>query len=185
MVPQTYLSALSEAMCLLAREPNVVFLGQGVAYPGTTITETFKDVPREKLLELPVAEEMQTGMATGMALDGLLPVCVFPRWNFVLCAANQIINHLDRISLYSPFKPKVIIRIASPSNFPFNPGPQHDDDFTEAFRLMLRTIQVVTLGSVEDIIPAYRDALLRPQSTILVEYTKFYQSTATSPIPQK
>ena len=41
------------------------------------MTNTLKDVPRDRLIELPVFEEMQMGMTTGLALTGLVPVSIF------------------------------------------------------------------------------------------------------------
>ena len=174
----TYADELRAAMHMLAREPNAIFMGQGVAdHGGTTMSPTFQDIPAERRLEMPVAEDLQMGMAIGMALEGLLPVCVFPRWNFLLCAANQLVNHLDRLPLYSHggYIPKVIIRVATPSTSPFYPGPQHDDDFSRAFGKMLRTIRVVQLPDAKSIAPAYRKVLKDPFSTILVERTDCYK----------
>lgn len=162
-------------MRLLADDPRTIFLGQGVGCEGTSMASTFKDIPAEKRLEMPVAEEMQTGMSIGMSLRGFIPISIIPRWNFMLRAADQIVNHLDRLSLYSDYRPKVIIRTAVPSSTPFDPGPQHDDNFTGAFRAMLRTTDVVCLSDESDIVPAYQEALRSPRSTILVEYTHLYR----------
>lgn len=169
-----YFEQLKQAMALLARNDRTIFVGQGVGNAGTTMTDTLSLVPEHKLLEFPVAEDLQMGACIGMALEGALPVCVFPRWNFMICATNQIVNHLDRIPIYSDYRPKVIIRVATPSISPFYPGPQHDDDFTEAFRQMLRTVEVQTLERPEEIVPAYRRAMRADHSTILVEYTGLY-----------
>lgn len=173
-----YFDELCAAMALLAKESSVVFLGQGVGNPGTTMSDTFRDVPADKRLEMPVAEELQMGMALGMALDDVLPVCIFPRWNFVLRAADQLVNHLDRLPLYSDggYKPKVIIRVAGPSRRPFDPGPQHDDDFSNAFEKMLRTVKIMRLPNARDIVPAYVWALKADRSVILVEYTDCYKN---------
>lgn len=172
----SYFSELTEAMRLLGEHGNTVFLGQGVGNPGTSMSDSFAQVPKHKLLEMPVAEELQMGMAIGMAMSDLLPVCVFPRWNFMLCAANQIVNHLDRIELISGYRTKVIIRVATPSVSPFNPGPQHDDDLGDAFSAMLRTISIVRLKHEHQIVPAYKAALDRPDSVIMVEYTDLYKN---------
>ena len=51
----------------------------------------------EKRIELPVFEETQMGMTLGMALNGSVPISIFPRWNFLILATNQIVNHLDKI----------------------------------------------------------------------------------------
>lgn len=172
----SYFAELSGAMQWLANERTTVFIGQGVGCAGTTMTDTLNGVPAEKLLEFPVAEDMQMGTAIGMALEGWLPVCIFPRWNFLLCAANQIVNHLDRLPLFSDYRPKVIIRVAVPITDGFNPGPQHDDDFTEAFRNMLRTVEIASLWRDDLIMPAYQKAAAAVGSTILVEYTKLYNA---------
>jgi len=172
----SYFGALVEAMYLCAEE-GAIFVGQGVGpEKGTTMSQTMDGLPFSQRLEFPVAEDMQMGFCIGMSLLGQLPVCVYPRWNFVLCAANQIINHLDRLSLYSGYQPKVIIRTAIPSTTPFDPGPQHNDDFTQPFSEMLRTVQVVRLRDAEQIIPAYKAALQSPVSTLLVEYTENYKN---------
>lgn len=177
LVPSaSYFDQLCDAMFLVAQHPKSVFMGQGVGNAGTTMSDTFCNVPYSQLLEMPVAEDMQMGMAIGMALEGYLPVCVFPRWNFLICAANQLVNHLDRLPLYSGYKPKVIIRTAVPSKFPFNPGPQHDDDFTGAFSAMLRTVNVVKLHTSGQIVPAYQQALEAEGSTLLVEFTDSYKN---------
>lgn len=179
-LPQTsYHDRLRFAMATLANEPRSLFIGQGVArHGGTSMSSTFQDVPEEKLLEFPVAEDLQMGFATGLALAGYLPVCVFPRWNFLLCAANQLVNHLDRLPLYSDggYRPKVIIRVAVPSTSPFNPGPQHDDDFTEVFRGMLRTVIVRRLLKADDVIDGYKAAMENQSSVIMVEYTDLYKN---------
>ncbi len=172
----SYFDELCLAMNLLSDDDRTLFMGQGVGCSGTTMSDTFKDIPAEKRLEMPVAEDMQCGMAIGMSLRGIIPICVYPRWNFLICATNQIVNHLDRLGLYSDYRPKVIIRTAVPSNVPFNPGPQHDDNFTGAFTSMLRTTDVVCLSSESDIVPQYQKALHSPRSTILVEYTAKYRN---------
>jgi pyruvate/2-oxoglutarate/acetoin dehydrogenase E1 component len=165
-------------MEMLAERPGTIFMGQGVGCAGTTMSPTLVNVPPEKLLEMPVAEELQMGMATGMALGGYLPICIFPRWNFMPRASDQLVNHLDRLPLYSNkgYCPKVIIRTAVPSKEPFDPGPQHDGDFCEAFTYMLRTVTIVRLLDAADIVPEYSKAVRRETPTILVEYTEHYKN---------
>ena len=48
-----------------------------------------------------MAEELQMGITTGLALNGSIPVSIFPRWNFLMLAMNQLINHLDKINIMS------------------------------------------------------------------------------------
>jgi pyruvate/2-oxoglutarate/acetoin dehydrogenase E1 component len=173
-----YFDELKRSMDFLALDPRTVFIGQAVAVAGTTMTNTLKDVPPDRLIELPVAEEMQMGMTTGMALTGLVPVSIFPRWNFVLYAMNQLVNHLDKVQVMSNggYKAKAIVRTGIGSQRPLHPQYQHVGDFTEAIQSMCTTIEVIRLEEPSEIFPAYEKALLRDdgRSTILVEYGDFY-----------
>jgi pyruvate/2-oxoglutarate/acetoin dehydrogenase E1 component len=173
----TYFEALCAAMTMVAREkPRAIFMGQAVACPGTAMSTTFRDVPREKLLELPVAEDMQLGMAIGMALNGDFPVCCYPRINFLLLAMNQLVLHLDKIPLYSKYRLPLIIRTGVASDQPLDPGVQHLGDFSAAIYDMCQTIRVVSLPSAEYILPAYERALVSEGPTLMVEHLGRYQS---------
>jgi pyruvate/2-oxoglutarate/acetoin dehydrogenase E1 component len=173
-----YSDELSRAMDYLARDQRTIFLGQAVACPGTAMTNTLKNVPRDKLLELPVTEELQMGMSTGLALTGHVPITIYPRWNFLLLAVNQIVNHLDKLPIVSNggYQPKVIIRTGIGSERPLHPQHQHVGDFTEAFRLMCERIEVIRLDEPDQIFPAYQKALEREdgRSTLVVEYGDYY-----------
>jgi pyruvate/2-oxoglutarate/acetoin dehydrogenase E1 component len=160
----------------LANDDRTVFLGQAVAVPGTGMSNTLKDVSKDKLIELPVAEEMQMGMSLGMALHGRIPISIYPRWNFLLCAVSQLVNHVDKLSLMSKYKANLIIRTSIGSERPLHPQCQHVGDFTEAFKLMCKTVEVIRLDEPDQIFPAYEKALLRDDnhSTILVEWGDYY-----------
>ena len=77
-----YFSELKRSMSWLAKQENTIFIGQAVEVPGTAMSNTLSDVDKEKLFELPVAEEMQMGLSLGLALEGHIPISIFPRWNF-------------------------------------------------------------------------------------------------------
>lgn len=164
----SYADELAAAMRLLAEDSRTIFLGQAVAYPGTAQSGTLADIPRR--VEMPVAEEFQMGVSIGLALTGLVPVSIFPRWNFLLLAASQIVNHLDKLPRMSGYRPKVIIRVSAGADKPMHPGPQHLGDYSAAFERMLETVTVVRLDYASKVVPAYREALARDGSTILTEY---------------
>ena len=178
VIMMKYFDELKRSMNLLAQDPRTVFIGQAVAVAGTSMTNTLKDVPPNRLLELPVAEEMQMGMTTGLAIAGLIPVSIFPRWNFLLSAISQLVNHLDKVQIMSNggYSSKAIIRTGIGSDRPLHPQYQHVGDYTEAIRAMCTTIEVIRLEEPSEIFPAYERALFREdgRSTILVEYGDFY-----------
>ncbi len=173
-----YFDEIKISMEWLARDPRTVFIGQAVEVPGTAMSNTVKDIPIERRIELPVAEELQMGMTIGLALQGQVPVSIYPRWNFLLLAANQLVNHLDKLGVMSNggFQPRVIIRTSIGSQRPLHPQFQHIGDFTDAFRLMCTTVEVIRLDEPAQIVPAYKRALLRDdgRSTLLVEWGDFY-----------
>ena len=148
-------------MNYLAKNERTIFLGQAVKVPGTSMSNTFKEINPNKLIELPVAEEMQMGITNGFAINGLIPVSVFPRWNFLLLAINQLINHLDKIKLMSNdgYKTKVIIRTGIGPEKPLHPQYQHVGDFTDAVKKMCTNIEIIKLNEVKDIFPSYKKAL--------------------------
>ena len=173
-----YFEELKKSMNFLAENENTIFIGQAVEVPGTAMSNTLKDINKKKLLELPVAEEMQMGITTGLALEGRIPVSIFPRWNFLLLAMNQLINHLDKVNIMSNngFKVKAIIRTGVGSQRPLHPQHQHVGNFTESVRKMCSTIDVISLDDPKDIFPSYKKALNRKdgKSTILVEFGDYY-----------
>lgn len=160
----------------LAKNPKSLFIGQAVNVEGTAMSNTLTGVDKNKLIELPVAEEMQMGMTLGLALNGHIPVSIFPRWNFLLCGVNQLINHIDKIPLMSDFKTKIIIRTGIGAENPLHPQHQHVGDFTESFKLMSSNLDIIKLEEPEDIFPAYQKAIERNdnKTTILVEYGDYY-----------
>lgn len=170
-----YKEELVKAMNLLA-ENGYLFLGQNMKAGGTSAFHTVKQIPESQRIEFIVAEDIQAGVATGMALEGLKVVSVYPRMDFMLLAFNQIINHLDKAEEMSDgqFKPKVIIRTAIGSSKPLMPGPQHCQNYANELRTMCKNINIVVLVHPDDVVREYRKAMESNRSTILVELPDIY-----------
>lgn len=168
-----YFDELKRSMEWLATKETTYFLGQAVGCAGTGIYGTLKDIDPSKRCELPVFEETQFGMSIGLSLSGFCPISIYPRLNFLLCAIDQLVNHLDKYSILSDFKPKVIIRSSIGSIRPLDPQAQHRGDFTSAIKDMCETIKVVRLDEPKDIFPAYVDAYNSTGSTLLVEWADY------------
>lgn len=173
-----YFDELKRSMEWLAEKEDTLFLGQAVEYPGTALTNTIANVDKSKLLEMPVNEEMQMGMTLGMALNGTVPVSFFPRWNFLILAANQLVNHIDKINIMSDggYKPKIIIRTAIGSQRPLHPQHQHISDFTAGFKALCDYVDIIRLEEPHQIFNTYKYAYERTDNrpTLLVEWGDFY-----------
>jgi len=173
-----YVDHLVKAMEFLAEDPSTIFIGQSVKYTGNAIYNTLKTIPGERKLETPVFEEVQMGLSTGLALEGFLPVTCYPRFDFLLLAINQLVNHLDKFNEMTrgEMNPRVIIRTSIGAKVPLNGGVQHTQDHTEAFRKLLSYVDVVLLKDKKQILPAYKKAYNRKDGrpTLLVEYGEYY-----------
>ena len=156
-----YKDELVKAMELLALNENVIFLGQSVQYSGNAIYNTLEKIDNNRKIELPVFEDIQMGMSMGLALNGFIPVTCYPRFDFLIVAINQMVNHLDKIDYMSKgaMKPRIIIRTSIGPKEPLDGGPQHTADYTSAMKEMMTTINVVSLRRAEEIVPAYIKAL--------------------------
>ena len=170
----TYKDELIKAMGILAKDERTIFLGQEIVT--NQFYNTMGEVPEEKMIELPIMEDVQLGMSTGLSLGGYVPVSLFTRMDFFLLAMNQLINHLDKVESMSHgnFKPKVIIRTVVGDHVPMECGPQHTQDFTNLLKNSLDNIVVVRLTDKEEIVPAYERALEKNKSTILIEVKELY-----------
>ncbi len=175
-----YKSELIRSMSYLAKNKKTIFIGQSVNFSGNAIYNTLSHLPKNRKIELPVFEEVQLGMSTGLALNGFIPVSCFPRFDFLIIAMNQLVNHLDKMRTLSnnSFKPRVIIRTSIGSKKPLNGGVQHTQDYTNIFKKIFTEINVVSLKNSENIFKEFKLALNRKdsKSTLLIENGDFYNS---------
>ena len=171
-----YKDALTNSMTFLGQQPNTVFIGQQVLWHGNPMSTTIGDVPKEKLIELPVMEESQMGISLGMAMAGDFVVTFYPRWDFIVCATNQLVNHVDKIGLMSQgkWKPNMIIRLGKGSDKPLDPGHQHRGDYFTEFESMCRNTTFYDLGKWNDIEKIYKNAYNKGGIHVIVEYPELY-----------
>ncbi len=173
-----YKEELIRSMDFLAEDARTIFLGQSVKYSGNAIYNTLEAIDDSRKIETPVFEDVQMGMSTGLALNGFVPVSCFPRFDFLIVACNQLVNHLDKIEYMSKgsMKPRVIIRTSIGPKEPLDGGPQHTADYTDIFKAMLTNVNVVSLEEPEDIFPAFDEALNgnKYHASLLIENGAFY-----------
>ena len=148
----SYKDELTKAMTWLGEKPDTIFIGQSVRYPGNALYETLAGVPDDKKIEVGVMEDAQMGIAIGLSLAGKIPVTIYPRFDFLLLAMNQLVNHLDKYPV------RVIVRTCVGSRTPLDPGPQHSGDYVEGLRSLLANVGVTDLLYPDQIMKAYQMA---------------------------
>ena len=96
----SYVQAIHEALTLaLENDPGVFVLGQGVDDPsamfGTTrgLQKTFG---AGRVFDTPLSEEAMMGVSAGAAMNGMRPVFMHNRPDFVLLAFNQLVTHATK-----------------------------------------------------------------------------------------
>jgi pyruvate/2-oxoglutarate/acetoin dehydrogenase E1 component len=156
----SYKTELVKSMNFLSKKKDTIFIGQSVTYPGNSMFNTLVNVPLKKKIELPIFEDVQMGISIGLALKGFVPITCYPRFDFLILAMNQIVNHLDKIRVMSrnEMRPKVIIRTAIGAKFPLDGGVQHTQDFTKIFKDILKEIIVIKLNNPSNIFKEFSKA---------------------------
>ena len=175
-----YKEELIRSMDFLAKNKKTIFIGQSVQFSGNAIFNTLNNINNKKKLELPVFEDVQMGLSIGLALDGYVPISCYPRFDFLILAMKQLVNHLDKIRRMSnnEVKPRIILRTSIGAKKPLDGGLQHTQDFTALFKNVLKEVNVVLLKDSSQIYNEFKKSLYRKdgKSTLMIEYGEFYNS---------
>jgi pyruvate/2-oxoglutarate/acetoin dehydrogenase E1 component len=171
-----YKDALTNAMTELAKLNDTIFIGQQIVYAGNPMSTTLGEVPKEKMIEVPVMEETQMGMTLGLAITGKHVISFYPRWDFIVSAANQLINHVDKFEVMTGKKLNIIIRLGKGSDKPLDPGHQHKGNYIDEFKSLCKNIEFHDLKTPTDIELAYKYVTKEGGVHVLVEYPELYYS---------
>src|SRR5436189_777194 len=126
---KTYAQAINDALALaLDSDPSVYVLGQGVDDPsamfGTTrgLQERFG---HRRVFDTPLSEEGMMGVSTGAAMNGLRPVYMHNRPDFVLLAFNQLVTHAAKIHFMDNGRTSVPLVVWAAVGRGWGSGAQH------------------------------------------------------------
>lgn len=167
-----YSEAVMVAMENIAKN-NGIFIGYNVLYGNAM--GALKNVPDNQKIETPVTENLMMGIGIGMSFEGYKPVVYFERHDFMMVAADSIVNHLNHIERLShgEYKCPVIIRSIVANSGPFYSGITHSQDFTEGFKRLIEfPIYQPTTGN--EIISCYNQALQSKRPSMIVERKNYY-----------
>lgn len=174
MEPTEYKIALTNAMTTLSKLDETIFIGQQIVYAGNPMSTTLTEVPKEKMIEVPVMEETQMGMSLGLAIIGKTVISFYPRWDFVISAANQLINHVDKYELMTGKKVNILIRVGKGADVPLDPGHQHKANYINEFKSMCPNIEIHDLKTWQDVELSYKYAIENGGVHVLAEYPELY-----------
>ena len=178
MAEITLVEAVNMAMArALQDDPNVVVFGEDVGNNGGVFRATDglqKRFGDERVMDTPLAETAITGMAIGMAAQGLKPVVEIQFMGFIYSAVDQIINHAARL------RNRTRGRITVPMvlRAPFGGGihaPEHHSESTEAIFAHMPGIRVVIPSSPQRAYGLLLAAIQNPDPVIFLEPKRIYR----------
>lgn len=125
----TYTQALNEALALaMQADPSVIVYGQGVDDPGAMFGTT-KGLQEkygvQRVFDTPVSEEGMMGLTVGAAMNGLRPVYMHNRPDFLLLTFNQLVTHAAKVHYMSNGQSKAPMVVWSAIGRGWGSGAQH------------------------------------------------------------
>ena len=133
----SYCEAINEALVQeMERDKNVFVYGIGVPDHKRIFGSTNHLVEKfgsERCFDTPLAEDSMTGLALGAALNGLRPILIHARVDFLLLTVNQIANMLSSYRYASAGKEKVPIVIRSVIGRGWGQSCQHSKSMQSIF----------------------------------------------------
>ena len=114
------------------------------------------------------------GMSLGLAITGKTVISFYPRWDFLISAANQLINHVDKFELMTGKRVNIFIRVGKGADVPLDPGHQHKANYINEFKTMCPNIEIHELKTSTDVELTYKYIMESGGIHILAEYPQLY-----------
>jgi len=186
-----YRDAICEALDEeMERDGSVLLLGEDVAYIGgnfKTSVGLYEKYGDRRVKDTPISEAGFVGMGTGMALTGLRPVVELMFSDFLLVAADQIINNAAKIRYMSGGQVNVPMVIRTPIGAGRSSAAQHSQSM-QALVSHFPGMKVVLPSTAQEAKGLLKTAIRDNDPVIFfehkMEYTnKFMIDDVVEPIP--
>ncbi len=197
----TYSSAILDGYdFLLTNYPEVFIMGQGLWSPwyvGNTMKDLDKKFGKKRIIDTPVSEAAVTGAAIGASLNGMKPIVVHPRMDFMLYAIDPIVNQAAKWSYMFGGQASPSITIRGIINRGGEQGAQHSQALHSWFAHIpgLKVVMPSTVSDARDLLIAsvlsgqpviyIDDRWLYDQEDILTTATEVNLNTITPRIIEK
>jgi 2-oxoisovalerate dehydrogenase E1 component beta subunit len=167
--------ALDDAM---SQDDRVILLGQDIGKNGGVFRATDglqNTYGEQRVIDMPLAENLIAGAAVGMAVQGLRPVAEFQFMGFIYPAIDQIINHAARM------RNRTRGRLSCGAVFraPYCGGigaPEHHSESTEAIFSHIPGIRVVIPSSPARAYGLLLAAIASEDPVVFLEPKKIYRA---------
>lgn len=187
----TYAQSICEALDEeMERDDSVVLLGEDVGFLGgnfKTSVGLFEKYGDLRVKDTPISESGFTGLAVGMALTGLRPVVELMFSDFLLVAADQVINQAAKIRYMSGGQASVPMVIRTPIGAGRSSAAQHSQSM-QAMVAQFPGLKVVVPSTAQEAKGLLKTAIRDDDPVIFfehkMEYNRKYEiSDDVEPIP--
>jgi 2-oxoisovalerate dehydrogenase E1 component beta subunit len=176
MSEMSYLEAISDGLRTeMRRDESVFCLGQDIgAFGGAfKVTDGFaREFGADRVLDMPLAENMIIGAATGAAIEGMRPVCEMQFADFIACGFDQLVNVAAKMHYRQGVAVPMVVRL--PSGGGFSGGPFHSQN-PEAWFLQAPGLKVVAPATAADAKGLLCAAIRDPNPVCFLEHKGLYR----------
>jgi len=159
------------------RDPSVVVLGQDVGVDGGVFRATLGLIERfgpERVVDTPLAEALISGMAIGMAAEGLKPVAEIQFSGFAYSVIDQILNHAGRMRHRTQGRLSCPMVLRMPCGAGIH-APEHHSESPEAIFAHIPGIRVIYPSSPRRAYGLLLAAIRDPDPVVFLEPTRLYR----------
>lgn len=182
---RSYVDALREAQALaLETDPRVFLIGEGIDDPGGVFGSTLGLARRfgpDRVMDCPNAENAMTGVAVGAAVAGLRPIQIHMRTDFLLLAADQLLNHAAKWRFMTGGRSGVPLVVRAVIGRGWGSAAQHSQGLHGLF-LQVPGLKIVLPASPYDAKGLLLAAVADPDPVLFVEHRWLYKTRG--PVPE-
>jgi pyruvate/2-oxoglutarate/acetoin dehydrogenase E1 component len=176
MAEMSYLEAISDALRTeMRRDDSVFVLGEDVGVFGGAfkVTAGFnEEFGADRVLDMPLAENLIIGAAVGAAVEGMRPVCEMQFADFISCGFDQLVNVAAKLHYRQGVAVPMVVRL--PSGGGFSGGPFHSQN-PEAWFLQSPGLKVVAPATADDAKGLLVSAIRDPNPVVFMEHKNLYR----------
>jgi len=135
----------------------------------------------ERVIGTPISENAMTGVALGAALNGLRPICIHLRVDFMVLALDQIVNYIAKWRYMTRGQVKVPIVLRAVIGRGWGCGAQHSQSLGGLFA-HIPGLKVVMPSNPYDAQGLFLAAVKDDWPVIFIEHRWLYKNTG--PVPE-
>ena len=184
MAELTYREAVARGIAQeMARDPDVVFLGEDIAAAGGVFKATvglLEQFGPLRVRDTPISEQAILGAAMGAAMTGLKPIAEIMFADFIAVCYDYIANEYPKSRYMSNGQVKcpLVIRLGNGGGARF--GAQHSQS-VENWCMPIPGLKVVAPSSPIDVIGLLAAAVRDPDPVIFIEHKSLYATRGEVP----